>query len=129
MVMVTPVVTLSSSSRERSSAIQTILSSSIWQVAEQPSPETVFPSSHSSLLFFWTIPSPHTSFLHFCEQPSPLLRFPSSHCSAPSRMPFPQGVAAQAGEQESPSTVLPSSHCSNGSSAPFPQVAVAMWVA
>src|SRR5215813_13793933 len=115
-----------SASLERSSAIQAIRSSSIWQVEEQPSWERRFPSSHSSLLFGWTIPSPQTSWRHTCEQPSPLWVLPSSHCSAPSRKPLPHKEVAQAPEQESPSRVLPSSHCSNGSREPLPHVWLAM---
>src|SRR2546422_7301968 len=125
---VRPVVMLSRARRDLSSATQTVLSSSIRQEAEQPSPLASLPSSHSSWLFGWTTPSPQISRRQVCEQPSPLRTLPSSHCSAPSRTPLPHRVVAHAPEQESPSRVLPSSHCSNGSRVPLPQVAVGIWL-
>src|SRR4051812_11114203 len=80
---------------------------SLTQVAEQPSPEVVLPSSQSSCGNFR--PSPqiavHVPLAHLGsreqvgEQPSYGIRFPSSHCSKPSRVLLPQMVAAQ--------TVLP----------------------
>src|SRR5580692_10457317 len=79
---------------------------SIWQVELQPSPETVFPSSHCSPVSM--IPSPQTAVRlhlppeHFGsrvqvgEQPSYGMRFPSSHSSVPSTMPLPHTVFLQA---------------------------------
>src|SRR5580692_1947420 len=73
---------------------------SIMQVELQPSPETVFPSSHCSPGN--TRPSPHTavhvppeqcgSIVHVGEQPSYGMRLPSSHCSSPSALPSPHFV-------------------------------------
>ena len=53
------------------------------QVAEQPSPEVVLPSSQLSPRAAWTTPSPHNSDLQVAEQPSPEVVLPSSHCSVP----------------------------------------------
>ena len=52
------------------------------QVADSP------PPSHCSPLL--TMPSPHSSDLHFAEQPSPSVMLPSSHCSSESMTPLPQ---------------------------------------
>src|SRR5206468_2974237 len=56
-----------------------------WQVDEQPSPDTVLPSSHCSPAS--TTPLPHSgggggvSIVQSAEQPSPSTVLPSSHCS------------------------------------------------
>src|SRR5262245_43764800 len=80
---------------------------SILQSAEQPSPLTVLPSSHSCPLVLSTAnkrPSPHAVAQgppvvgHIGprrqndEQPSPLPPVASSHCSDPSLMPLPHTV-------------------------------------
>lgn len=55
---------------------------SFLHVEEHPSPLTAFPSSHSSPISAWTIPSPHLASLHSeVHVPLPLL-FPSSHSSS-----------------------------------------------
>src|ERR1019366_9374351 len=118
------------------------------QVALQPSPGVVFPSSQPSCGNF--SPSPHTavhvpplhlgSIAQVGEQPSYGIRFPSSHCSEPSLMPSPHWVTwqtdfggvpvethANAGStlhvalQPSPEVVFPSSQWSLPSPFPFPQ--------
>src|SRR2546426_416398 len=97
-----------------------ILHGSSWQLAEQPSPDTVLPSSHCSPAS--TTPSPQRgSRWQVAEQPSPETVLPSSHCSPGSRMWLPHTSSRQLGEQPSPATVLPSSHCSPASSTPLPQ--------
>src|SRR5690606_23106216 len=58
-------------------------------VAEQPSPNAVLPSSHSSSPA-WTKPSPQVGRLHAAVQSSLELVLPSSHSSAPSTTPSPQ---------------------------------------
>src|SRR6185436_9143153 len=83
---------------------------SILQSAEQPSPETVLPSSHSWPLVLSmgkSSPSPQTvvqgppaggqvgSRRHRGEQPSPASLLPSSHGSEPSRTPLPHTVRWQ----------------------------------
>jgi hypothetical protein len=118
------------------------------QVAPQPSPPSVLPSSHSSP--FSSRPLPHPSARHLpvvyeqaqpssrrqlSWQPSPGTRFPSSHRSSPSRTPSPQcclqtdrpstGKQDQPNStrhplQPSPDTLLPSSHTSEASIAPSP---------
>src|SRR3954464_2659485 len=84
--------------------------SSSWQSFEQPSPETLFPSSHfcpASLSTGKSRPSPHEvaqappspghtgslrqKGLHL----SPESWFLSSHCSEPSTIPLPQLVRVQ----------------------------------
>src|SRR5262245_11638134 len=79
---------------------------SIVHVAEQPSPPTVLPSSHSFLSPGNSRPLPHTvlhgpppgghtgSRRQSGEHPSPVTVLPSSHCSEPSCLPLPQVVAA-----------------------------------
>ncbi len=56
--------------------------SSDLQSAEQPSPETLLPSSQTSPFDLSTMPLPHASFdLQSAEQPSPSLLLPSSQTS------------------------------------------------
>lgn len=55
---------------------------SFLQVEEHPSPLTVFPSSHSSPLSAWTIPSPHRASLQSAVQAPLPFSFPSSHSSS-----------------------------------------------
>src|SRR4051812_15401913 len=60
------------------------------QSFSQPSPLTMFPSSHCSPGS--TLPSPQVagiSLVQVDEQPSPLTRLPSSHPSPGSRLPSP----------------------------------------
>jgi len=120
---------------------------SIWQVDEQPSPETLLPSSHCSPES--RMPSPHFpvqgplavqlgSTWQVDEQPSYGTVLPSSHPSDPSFLPSPQVVAwhsvgvgvpvhAQPGfqrqveEQAFFSTAMPGSHCSVPMMTPSPQ--------
>src|SRR5690242_4688909 len=88
---------------------------------EQPSPETVLPSSHCSPGS--RTPSPHRgSCWQVDEHPSPEIVFPSSHCSPGSTSPSPQrGSRWRVEEQPPPETVLPSSHVSPTSTMPLPQ--------
>src|SRR5437867_2184629 len=88
------------------------------QVAEQPSPPTAFPSSHSSPTS--RTPLPHASSRQVAEQPSPPTVFPSSHSSPTSRSPLPHASSRQVAEQPSPPTVSPSSHSSPTSRTPLP---------
>src|SRR5450432_2497518 len=78
------------------------------QVASQPSPLVVLPSSQSSPGSSFPLPQ-SPSFVHVAEQPSPALVFPSSHCSPGSTLPLPHapGSLAHADEQPSPLTELP----------------------
>src|SRR5215470_14556082 len=66
--------------------------------------------------------------LQFESQPSPSIRLPSSHCSLPVTMPFPQPVGVQFESQPSPSMRLPSSHFSLPSIVPLPQDGVEVGV-
>src|SRR5690349_16615410 len=96
---------------------------SILQVAEQPSPDTLLPSSHSSPGS--RTPSPQRGArVHVAVQPSPGVPFaaPSSHSSLHSTSPFPHRSMWHVGEQPSQPTVLPSSHSSPASSVPLPHV-------
>src|SRR4051794_869389 len=77
---------------------------SVWQVDEQPSPSTVFPSSQVSPLS--TMPLPQhggggggggSSVWQVDEQPSPSIVLPSSHCSPLSTWPSPQHGAGGGG--------------------------------
>src|SRR5512140_402390 len=105
-------------------------------VAEQPSPERVLPSSHSSSGSLRPSPQGEVqplvpvqmgSDLQSGAQPSPGMVLPSSHDSLPSLLPSPQTVLWQASlglvqanpgstlhasVQPSPDLVLPSSHSS-----------------
>ena len=82
------------------------------QSAEQPSPESRFPSSHQSscAIIGIVMPSPHLSkhvdmphvglvhsyvdsTVHAEPQPSPFTRLPSSHPSQPATSPSPQVVS------------------------------------
>src|SRR5262245_25239850 len=91
---------------------------------EQPSPDTVLPSSHCSPGS--RMPSPQRgSCWQVAEQPSPDTVLPSSHCSPGSRTPSPQrGSRWQVAEQPSPETVFPSSHVSPKSTTPLPQASI-----
>jgi len=64
------------------------LPGSVWQVALQPSPLVVLPSSHCSPADAFTIASPHRAvvqlLLHVADSP------PVSHCSPFSTLPLPQ---------------------------------------
>ena len=87
---------------------------SILQLGSQPSPGTLFPSSHSSLPVHRK-PSPHTASLQKLVQASLLLLLPSSHCSSASTTPSPQsgGISmSQSSSQPSPGALFPSSHSS-----------------
>ena len=107
------------------------VASSVWQVALQPSPAVLLPSSQVSPVS--TLLLPHTaagsdSVWQVALQPSPAALLPSSHCSAPSFLPSPHTAApmvsvVQVFEQPSPSVVLPSSHCSAPSFLPLPHLA------
>src|SRR5690242_17825106 len=70
-------------------------------VDEQPSPETVLPSSQNSISFL--IPSPHTGCVAFTHAPPTPPAF--GHV-------YPGSVDLQSAAQPSPATVLPSSHAS-----------------
>src|SRR5262245_3946007 len=99
----------------------TIWHGSMRQLASQPSPLVVLPSSHCS--FGSTEPSPQIcSSTHVLEQPSPLTVLPSSQASPTSTTWLPHCSNRHAGEQPSPPTVLPSSHCSIPSVVPLPHV-------
>src|SRR6185369_2724553 len=121
----------------------------MWQVSSQPSPETLFPSSHSvGPALGSKIPSPQTdeqapveqvgSALQSGVQPSRQFLLPSSHGSLPSCLPLPHtalplqscgvvSVQVLPGSilhrllQPSLSSVSPSSHCSLPSFLPSPQ--------
>src|SRR5262245_17172476 len=63
------------------------------QSAEQPSPDLLLPSSHTScgsIVLF-----PHASYMHVVEQPSSAAVLPSSHCSPAnaSRAPSPHSAS------------------------------------
>lgn len=127
---------------------------------EQPSPELLLPSSqvsplsstaspHVSIpakqvsgptggftLLVWIVHTKATSGVQSGPHPSPATRLPSSHASAPSRIPFPQseqmdgqvpvqthaGSGAHRDEHPSPLTLFPSSQTSKvESTLPFPQ--------
>src|SRR5438445_11348041 len=60
-----------------------------WQPASQPSPFTLFASSHCSPSIRQKRPSPQKSTRH-PVQPSHGVAFPSSHSSPGSPTPFPQ---------------------------------------
>src|SRR5438128_10340587 len=60
-----------------------------WQLASQPSPLTLFASSHCSPSIRQKRPSPQKSTRH-PVQPSHGVVFPSSHSSPGSPTPFPQ---------------------------------------
>src|SRR4029079_16203821 len=119
---------------------------SILQLAEQPSPSTLLPSSQSS---WTTMPSPQRdmhepllqsgSFWQSAEQPSNGSALPSSHPSAPSTFLSPQVVwlhwlglplhfqpssSLQVSHQPSPAVTLPSSHSSGSTATPSPQRAM-----
>jgi len=93
--------------------------SSTVQLALQPSPVDVLPSSQTSLLAM--TPSPHVlthtegapsqlqpdSSAHSDEQPSPAVPLPSSQPSTPARMPSPHAPASQT--EGEPPHVHPSS--------------------
>src|SRR3989344_1712526 len=90
------------------------------QMFVQVSLAMVFPSSHSSAIFFplgfcFTV-SPQIVKRHCVLQRSALLVLPSSHSSPVWTVPLPQvaGTASflQRAEQLSPETVFPSSHSS-----------------
>src|SRR5689334_12575967 len=91
---------------------------SVWQLAEQPSPLCVLPSSQVSPVSTLWLPhcGPPGSVWQVEEQPSPSSVLPSSHCSPVSTLWLPHtgppGSVWQVEEQPSPSSVLPSSHCS-----------------
>src|SRR3989344_178793 len=89
----------------------------------------VFPSSHSSAIFFplgfcFTV-SPQIVKRHCVLQRSALLVLPSSHSSPVWTVPLPQvaGTASflQRAEQLSPEMVFPSSHSSPASRTELPQ--------
>ncbi len=66
------------------------------QSAAQPSPSTVFPSSHTSPAIASGMPLPHFSFdLQSASQPSPSTMLPSSHTSPGSSWPLPQSLRMQ----------------------------------
>src|SRR5439155_814540 len=95
------------------------------QSPEQPSPETVLPSSQTSPRVGSRMPLPHTSSdLQFAEQPSPETLLPSSQTSpwSVSTTLLPHVSSdLQSPEQPSPETLLPSSHASSGVTTPLPQ--------
>src|SRR5438128_1437019 len=82
-----------------------------WQLASQPSPLTLFASSHCSPSIRQQRPSPQKSTRH-PVQPSHGVVFPSSHSSPGSTMPFPHCSNWQPASQPSPFTLFASSHCS-----------------
>src|SRR5262245_58928325 len=65
-----------------------------WQVALQPSPSTVLPSSHCSVSGS-TIPYPQRGSVQSASQVSPFTVLPSSHCSGGAWMPLPQALGVQ----------------------------------
>src|SRR5690242_14334786 len=72
----------------------TVVNGSTWQVASQPSPSIVLPSSQFSPRLNCTRPSPHTSIKQLWPQPSSSAVLPSSHCSPGSTWLSPQIVTA-----------------------------------
>src|SRR6266571_7205536 len=90
---------------------------STWQVAEQPSPLVVLPSSHCSPGS--SVPLPHTA-AQSCGQDR------GSSLASQTRLPH-RTPSAQPAEQPSPFAVLPSSHCSPASSTPSPHTAGQSW--
>src|SRR5438552_2901259 len=83
------------------------------QLAEQPSPGSVSPSSQTSARSTSTTLSPHLGTVQSDWQPSPLTLSPSSQSSPTSRKPLPQcSFERQLPEQPSPSWLLPSSQTS-----------------
>jgi hypothetical protein len=119
---------------------------SMVQVAEQPSPSKLLPSSQASLM---TSPSPQSevqdsawqfgSRKHKDEQPSNGAELPSSQLSAPSTMELPHSASEQTlgepshflpssilqrSEQPSPGAVLPSSQRSLDATTPSPHRAI-----
>src|SRR5205085_2020582 len=62
------------------------------QSASHPSPETRFPSSHSSSPDPTALPQPVS--VQLASQPSPFVVLPSSHCSPGSIVPLPQRVTS-----------------------------------
>ena len=99
---------------------------SSWQVDEQPSSDTVFPSSHCSVPP--TIPSPQTLVLSAAHVPPTQLVFVGAMTGQQATpvvlkqdivpnsfgQEYP-GSTWHVGEQPSPAAVLPSSHSSPGS--------------
>ena len=84
--------------------------SSVVQLAEQPSPSVLFPSSHCSLPFMMV--SPQAGNVHALVHPSSFTLLPSSHSSLPFTMLSPQAGNVHRLVQSSSSTLLPSSHSS-----------------
>lgn len=75
---------------------------STWQFAEQPSPPTLFLSSHPYPALRRPFPQSCEIYLWHVElQPSPLIRFPSSQASPASTKPLPQRFTTQ-----SPPTIV-----------------------
>ncbi len=102
-----------------------------WQSALQPSPERVFPSSHTSAPS--VTPLPHISTKQLGPQPSPATVFPSSHSSPVARSTTlsPQEGGVQSVRQASGTTSAfagPSSQSSLASVTPSPQWAKAQLV-
>src|SRR3989344_5014062 len=105
------------------------------QMFVQVSLATVFPSSHSSTIFFpfgfCFTASPQIVKRHCVLQRSALFVFPSSHSSGVSTVPLPQvaGTASflQRAEQPSPFTIFPSSHSSPASRTELPQTGFSLW--
>src|SRR3989338_6259744 len=123
------------------------------QLAEHPSPLTVFPSSHSSLptenqspqivlqtlmSLVQTLPPAHVhpfSTTQSGEHPSPLTVFPSSHCASYLIIPSPQtGGSYRRTSMHSEQSIvqrykgahpLSPSHVSNSSFFPLPQATTA----
>src|SRR5262245_31546775 len=93
------------------------------QVAEQPSPLAVLPSSHCSVSVS-TMPSPQRRGVQSRRQAALgalELPAPASHCSTPVRTkPSPQVALTQVLRQASVLLVLPSSHCSPACTLPSP---------
>ena len=97
------------------------------QMALQPSPEMLSPSSQSSPTSGCWMPSPQYSSVQLL-QPSPAVVLPSSHSSAwlaqPTPLPQPEAVSVQLESQPSQLLKLPSSHCSGACTTPSPQWAM-----
>src|ERR1043165_7331736 len=89
-----------------------------WEVASQPSPSVVLPSSQSSPRVTTSLPQRVSRQL---SQPSPSTRLPSSQSSPAVTTPLPQPVGRQLWSQPSPSTRLPSSQPSPAVTTPLPQ--------
>ena len=97
-------------------------------MAEQPSPLTVLPSSHCSIVSTTVFPQ---TLMHWQELEqvfppsvqSELTCSGASHCSLNSTIKLPQTASyeVQEAEQPSPLTVLPSSHSSPKSTKLLPQ--------